>query len=91
VSHHAFDNIFSNKIVEIERIVFDGHHTSDGKWYDQEKNEFVILLDGSAVLRFEDEFFEIERGDYILIEKHKKHRVESTDKKKKTVWLAFFF
>ena len=39
----------------LERIVSLGHAIPPGRWYDQDTSEWVVLLRGAAVLRFEDE------------------------------------
>ena len=39
--------------VRIERIVSRGHASPEGFWYDQNDNEWVAVLAGSAALRFE--------------------------------------
>ncbi|MEA2083689.1 MAG: cupin domain-containing protein [Thermodesulfobacteriota bacterium] len=79
--------------VRIERIVSKGDSSPDGFWYDQEKNEFVILLKGRAKLLFEGEpeTVTMKPGDYIEIKAHVKHRVDWTDPKKETVWLAIHY
>lgn len=78
---------------KLERIVSSGQATPPGEWFDPITNEWVILLSGSAGLRFEDE--EEARvmypGDYVHILAHKRHRVEWTDPKQKTVWLALHY
>ena len=38
----------------VERIVSWGHVTPEGQWYDQEKDEWALLLEGSARLGFAD-------------------------------------
>ena len=77
--------------VRIERIVSDGHASPDGFWYDQEQNEWVLLVSGSAVLEYEDRTIEMNPGDHVLIPAHQKHRVASTSATEKTVWLAVFY
>jgi cupin 2 domain-containing protein len=74
----------------IERIVSTGQATPEGKWYDQDRAEFVLLLEGSAVLRFAGESAprRLERGDYLHIPAHVRHRVEWTDPARPTIWLA---
>lgn len=83
----------SGRNVRIERIVSMGQSSPSGFWYDQDEEEFVVLLSGSAVLLFEDgrQYVDLKAGEAVLIHAHVKHRVESTDKKKKSVWLAVFF
>jgi cupin 2 domain-containing protein len=78
----------------IERIVSHGHSSPDGFWYDQEEDEFVLLVTGSAKLRFADnesELFKMQPGDWIHIEAHRKHRVEWTTPEELTIWLAVFY
>lgn len=85
-----FRNLVEGEHVRIERIVSDGHATPDGQWYDQSWDEWVILLSGSAGLRFEDEDHErrLSQGDHVLIPAGCRHRVNWTDPEHKTVWLA---
>ncbi|PIP08806.1 MAG: phosphoribosylaminoimidazole carboxylase, partial [Syntrophobacteraceae bacterium CG23_combo_of_CG06-09_8_20_14_all_50_8] len=37
-----------SEAVKIERILSRGHRSSDDFWYDQEQNEWVLLLKGAA-------------------------------------------
>ena len=86
------ETLTSSKNCKIERIISKGHSTPDGKWYDQDKNEFVILLKGYAELLFENnELIKMNVGDYINIPAHTKHRVEKTSKDQETIWLAMFY
>jgi cupin 2 domain-containing protein len=64
--------------IHIERIVSQGHSSPDGFWYDQIENEFVLVIQGYARLRFEDEVIEMKAGDWINIQAHRKHLVEWT-------------
>ncbi|PWB81481.1 MAG: cupin [Methylocystaceae bacterium] len=76
--------------VEIERIVSTGQASPPGFWFDQAWTEWVVVLSGSASLRFEGEerARTLEAGDYVEIPAHLKHRVEWTDATRPTVWLA---
>ncbi|MSP20175.1 MAG: cupin domain-containing protein [Alphaproteobacteria bacterium] len=77
----------------IERIVSHGHFTSPGEWYEQDRNEFVLLVAGAARLRFEGESNDrmLDAGDYLDIPAHCRHRVEWTDPTRDTVWLAVHY
>ena len=77
----------------IERIVSRGHASPPGFWYDQEQNEFVVLVSGRARLAFTDgtPAIDLAPGDWLDIPAHKKHRVEWTDPVEETVWLAVFY
>jgi cupin 2 domain-containing protein len=84
-----------NENIRIERIVSDGQASPEGFWYDQEQNEWVLLISGSAVLTIEkdagSEQCELGPGDHLLIPARHRHRVESTSQTEKTIWLAVFF
>jgi cupin 2 domain-containing protein len=88
-----FETLLQTSSFRIERIVSNGHCSPEDFWYDQEDNEWVILLKGRAALRFEDcsENIAMNPGDYINIKKHRRHRVEWTDTEQETVWLAFHY
>jgi len=78
---------------KIERIVSKGHSSPEGFWYDQDQNEWVLLLKGSAGLLFEgtDDVLTLKPGDYVNIPAHLKHRVEWTDPTTETVWVAVMY
>jgi len=77
----------------IERIVSKGHASPNDFWYDQAKNEWVIVMKGHARLRFEkdDHVVEMKTGDFINIPARCKHRVEWTDPNGETIWLAVHY
>lgn len=76
----------------IERIVSRGHATPEGEWYDQDDNEWVVLLDGAARLVFEDgREVSMAPGDWLDIPAHARHRISWTDPERATVWLAVFY
>ena len=77
----------------IERIVSHGQRSPDGFWYDQEQNEFVLVLQGRAGLVLEGQVEEIilEAGDCLDIPAHARHRVEWTAPDQKTIWLAVYY
>jgi cupin 2 domain-containing protein len=79
--------------IRIERIISHGHASPEGQWYDQDQNEWVVVLKGKARLRFEgdDDPVEMNAGDYVIIEAHKRHRVEWTTSDEPTIWLAVFY
>ena len=87
------EEILRTSQFKLERIVSGGQATPPGEWYDQNTNEWVILLRGSAVLLFDGEADKVvlRPGDYIHIPARQRHRVEWTDPEKKTVWLALHY
>jgi len=75
--------------VKIERIVSHHHRSPSGYWYDQDGDEWVIVLRGSATLEFASgESVEMSAGDYLNIPRHVKHRVAYTGEE--TIWLAVY-
>jgi cupin 2 domain-containing protein len=84
------DLLVSLRTARVERIVSTGQATPPGEWYDQDADEWVALLTGSARLRFEDERADrvLRPGDWVLIPAHRRHRVEATDASTPSIWLA---
>lgn len=85
------ETLVESKSVRIERIVSHGHASPAGFWYDQPQAEWVVLLQGAARLRFEDQLVELRPGDWIHIPAHRRHRVEWTAAGEPTVWLAVHY
>ena len=84
--------IANNENIVIERIISYGNITPEGYWYNQDKNEWVLLLTGEAKLEFRDnKTVDLKAGDYIMIAAHQEHRVVYTSKEPNCVWLAFHF
>lgn len=82
--------ILVRPIIRIERIVSRGHCSPQGFWYDQDWEEWVLLLQGKAGLEFKDDpsVMELKPGDHVLIAAHERHRVAWTARDEDTVWLA---
>jgi cupin 2 domain-containing protein len=79
--------------LRIECIVSTGQATPIDRWYDQDWNEWVILLRGGAQMLFEGkpEPQSLGPGDYVNISAHRRHRVVWTDPDEATVWLAVHY
>jgi len=90
LSEETFETLAESDTVRIERIVSNGQATPQGEWYDQERDEWVLVLAGSADLLFEaaQEPQRLIAGDYTLIPAGCRHRVAWTDPAVRTVWLA---
>ncbi|MDY0327952.1 MAG: cupin domain-containing protein [Arcobacteraceae bacterium] len=87
-----FKILLENKSIKIERIISTGQSSPEDFWYEQSQNEWVIVLDGEAVLSFEnDNDIILKKGDFINIPAFKKHRVKSTKPDIHTIWLAVFY
>jgi cupin 2 domain-containing protein len=87
-----FTDLLSRPGVRIERIVSYGQATPLATPYDQDHDEWVLLLRGSAGLWVDgDGERDLRPGDYVLIPAHRLHRVTRTAENEPTVWLAAHF
>jgi cupin 2 domain-containing protein len=86
-----FTPLMASTNIRIERIVSFGNVSPQRFWYDQQENEWILLMEGSAQLRLEDRLVELAPGDYLNIPCGRKHRVEKTSENGRTVWLAVFY
>ncbi|CAM3322583.1 cupin domain-containing protein [Halomonas lysinitropha] len=87
-----FEELAGGKDVSIERIVSCGHRSPEEGWYDQPQHEWVVVLQGRAVLAFEEgEDVELAPGDYCTIPAHCRHRVKWTEPQQATLWLAVHY
>ena len=84
-----FESLVATDNILIERIVSTGQTTPPGEWYDQERDEWVILLQGFASLAYADgSEIKLKAGDYLYIPAHQKHRVAHTSSEPPCIWLA---
>jgi cupin 2 domain-containing protein len=92
-TEEIFETLLKTDHFKLERIISMGQATPSGEWYDQDGNEWVMLLSGSAGLLFEgsEEVLVMKPGDYVYIPARQRHRVEWTDASQKTVWLALHY
>lgn len=87
-----FTDLIRGKNIRIERIISLGHTSPEHGWYDQYENEWVIVLEGSGSILFENgALHALNKGDYLNIPAHTKHRVTQTDPNNITIWLAVFY
>ena len=87
-----FQQLAGNGQVRIERILSRGHASPEEGWYDQPREEWVMLLRGGAILAYPDKpSVTLKEGDYVTIAAHEKHRVEWTSPDEPTIWLAVHF
>ncbi len=92
LSSETFDEVLLNKNIRIERIVSQGHTSPETGWYDQEDNEWVLVLQGVGTVLFEDgREVTLQKGDYLHIPAHAKHKVSWTDPDAQTIWLAVHY
>lgn len=85
----VFDALIPDQGVLIERIISTGQASPPDLWYDQERDEWVVVLQGKAKLMWEDgRTCELGRGDWMLIPAHARHRVAWTSQEPPCIWLA---
>lgn len=86
-----------NNDVKIEKIISKGQTTD---WMIQDKEEFVVLVQGKAVIEFEKndknekkiiQKVELTAGDSIIIQKYEKHRVSYTSSDPCCIWICVFY
>jgi len=91
-NNEIIEKIENNKSIVIERIVSYGFPSPADFWYNQSKDEWVILLDGFAEIEFKDgKTVELSKGDYILIPAYTEHKVKRCCKEPNCIWLAVHF
>jgi cupin 2 domain-containing protein len=85
----SFELLFQSATFHIERIVSVGHADTEGSWYDQDHDEWVMLARGEAILFIEGEGeVAMKAGDCLFIPAHQRHRVVSTSSEPPCYWLA---
>ena len=90
-NEEKFFEIFKNETIIVEKIVSNGQKSPDNFWYEQEQREFILLIEGFAILEFENKEVELKKGDCLNIEAMEKHRVKFTSLDESTIWLAVFY
>ena len=92
LDEEVFDLLIQNRNIMIERIISKGQSSPKSGWYNQNKDEWVIVLRGEALISFEnDDDVNLKAGDHIHIPAFTKHKVKWTDSGTETIWLAVFF
>ena len=92
VDTEIFEALADGEGVTIERIISKGQQSPESGWYDQGKNEWVMILRGGAILLYEDgSSVALNPGDFINIPAHTKHRVNWTAPDIETIWLAVHY
>lgn len=86
----VLDTLLARDGLQIERIVSRGQATPAGEWYDQDRDEWVIVLRGKAQLQLDGETAprDLSAGDFVYLPAHRRHRVNWTAPDEPTVWLA---
>lgn len=92
ISSELFENIVTSENIRIERIISKGHFSPESGWYDQDENEWVIVLKGQAKIEFDSQApVHLVIGSYLNIPAHTLHKVSWTDPDTETIWLAIYY
>ncbi|MFV0481103.1 MAG: cupin domain-containing protein [Campylobacteraceae bacterium] len=85
-SGEIFDKLLTCKNVEIAHIISSSKF--EDKTYNQEEDEFVIVLKGKALLHVNNQEIVLNVGEHIFIPKHTIHKIISCEEN--THWLAIY-
>jgi len=90
LGEERFDTLLQRSNTRLVRIVSGGQTTPENDWYDQDDDEWFVVLRGAARVRIEGEAAarELGPGAWLLLPAHCRHRVDWTDPSTPTVWLA---
>ncbi len=84
--------LLENEHLSIRRILSKGHSAPAQGWYEQQDNEWVLVVKGEGIIEFTDHSERhMQEGDYCYIPALKKHRVKWTPEQEVTIWLAIHF
>lgn len=91
-NEEVFEDVLQKENIRIERIISSGQTSPNTGWYDQDENEFVILIQGNVELEFYDgSKTGLKAGEFLNIPAHKKHRVTFTSKDPVCIWIVVFY
>lgn len=85
-NRELFTTLFQNNSLKIESI--RSWLKIPGEFYNQEEDEWVLLLAGEAKMELKGITVNLQAGDYCFIPRHTQHRVLSTSKD--ALWLGVF-
>ncbi len=91
LGHQAeyFEDLIQADGVRFERIVSRGQSSPEpGIWYDQDWLEVVLVVEGWAVIEMEGRLYRLEKGAWLFIAPHARHRVLETSVDPACVWFA---
>ena len=80
----AIETLLQKENITINRIV--SNRVIDGQWYDQDEDEWLVLMEGEALLVFEDEEVALCKGETFYIPRHRRHYVKRTSED--ALWLT---
>lgn len=92
LENEVFEPLIKKEGLTIERIISNGHTAPEEGWFEQEQEEWVMVLQGDAKLALATgEEIELRVGDYHHIPALLKHKVVYTSATEPTIWLAIHY
>ena len=82
----VFEELLRRRNLVIERIV--SSDAPDQALYDQDQDEWVLLVQGQATLELAGDPVDLAPGDHIFIPAHTPHRVLRTSATPPCLWLT---
>jgi len=73
----------------LEQILSRGRCSPPDSWYQEERDEWVLLARGTATLEFEDGNLDLVAGDSLVIAAMRRHRVVRTSAD--CIWIALHY
>ncbi len=92
IPEELFETLVQTDAIRVEKIISKGHSSPKEGWYDQDQNEWVLVLKGAARLAFRDGCeVNMGPGDSLEIPAHVEHKVVWTDPGEETVWVGVHY
>ena len=70
-----FELLFAGGACRVERIVSHGQASPPGFWYEQPEDEWVVLLQGQAVMDVDGRTVPLTSGDHLFLPAQTPHTV----------------
>lgn len=86
VDSERFTTVIETNSFRVESIC--SWMNTPGEYFDQNEDEWVVLITGEAILEIEEIEYPLIAGDSIFLPKHTRHRVISTSQN--AVWIGVF-
>ena len=88
----TYGTVLDSGSFRIERIITSGYTSPEDVWYEQDQDEWIVVLEGAARLRFDGEAaIELGTGDFVNIPAHRRHRIEWTTPDEPTIMLSVHY
>lgn len=84
IFRQSHDHVF--KFLQIDRIYSNGVASDKNFYYNQDFDEWILIIEGEATLEINKIWHKLVKGSYLYLPKHVNHRVESTSQD--CIWLT---